>query len=340
MVKTKNHNRGFTLVELVVSIAILALIIVAISGVMFSNNLIFRKTKADIDIQTIAQDTANMVDNDIMQAKFIYIEGVTSSTDLVFSPSDVGGNVTNTLSPIKCVNNSDFLLRKSGDYTAFSSASGLFFTETSLATKRNGLSATVASGETLSAREKFDIYYNKIRYMSPSELGLYKEFLSDVGTLDASTKVYSSNDLKNGSGGFKNIYVNKMIIEYLVPLDAKYYPGGQTAINLLAEDNRYDVCKVQYDLVDNQLEVSTTYSKMTGLNQTNVVYTDCLNYAKVSAPGAAPTDPSSSVSGFVAKVDSVNNAIQINMYFVKNGMRYNSENIVQFRNSYVVEDAN
>ena len=38
MVKTKNHNRGFTLVELVVSIAILALIIVAISGVMFSNN--------------------------------------------------------------------------------------------------------------------------------------------------------------------------------------------------------------------------------------------------------------------------------------------------------------
>ena len=339
MVKIKNHNNGFTLVELVVSIAILGLIIIAISGVMFSNNIIFRKTKSDIDIQTIAQDTANLVTNDIMQAKYIYIEGTTCDTDLVFKVDDVGGDATGNLHSVKCVNKSDYLLMNSPtQYAQFISASGFFIKAEDLKDYREGLSTTVSEGEVYSPREKFDVYYNKIRYMSPSELGLYKTFVQDAKNSGANT-YYASDSLKNSPNGYKSIYVNKMIIEYLVPLDKKYV--DETDINSLDEDKRYATCKVTYELEKKKLTVTTEYSDETGENDmeqlnSSQVYTDCLNYLSVGSGGASADD----VSGFVAKVDSEGNAMQLNMYFVKNGMRYNSENTIQFRNSYVVKDAN
>jgi len=77
-VKKLQHNNGFTLIELMVSIAILALIMVAIAGIMYSNNVIFRKTKSDIVVQDDAQSVYNKINDDLMQAKHVYIEGYTS----------------------------------------------------------------------------------------------------------------------------------------------------------------------------------------------------------------------------------------------------------------------
>ena len=68
-------NKGFTLVELLVSITILAFIMIAVGGVMYSNNIIFKKTKSDIYVQNNAQDVYNKINEDLMQAKHVYIEG-------------------------------------------------------------------------------------------------------------------------------------------------------------------------------------------------------------------------------------------------------------------------
>lgn len=94
------RNKGFTLVELIVSIAILAFIILAIGGIMFSNNLIYRKEKADITVAGSAQDIYNKINEDIMQAKHIYIEGYTSTGKVSFASNKIQDN-TETLTPKK-----------------------------------------------------------------------------------------------------------------------------------------------------------------------------------------------------------------------------------------------
>lgn len=90
--KNLKKNKGFTLVELIVSIAILAFIMLAVGGIMYSNNLIYRKEKADITVQGSAQDVYNKINEDIMQAKHIYIEGFQSDTKLTFSSNKIADN--------------------------------------------------------------------------------------------------------------------------------------------------------------------------------------------------------------------------------------------------------
>jgi type II secretory pathway pseudopilin PulG len=74
MLKVKPDNKGFTLVELIITVAIMTLIGVALVGIMSSNTVAFRKTKSDLDVQNVAEDTFNKISNDIMQAKIVYIK--------------------------------------------------------------------------------------------------------------------------------------------------------------------------------------------------------------------------------------------------------------------------
>ena len=74
MLKSKPNNKGFTLVELIITVAIMTLIGLAMVGIMSSNTVVFRKTKSDIDVQNIAQDTFNKISDDIMQAKAVFVE--------------------------------------------------------------------------------------------------------------------------------------------------------------------------------------------------------------------------------------------------------------------------
>ena len=87
--KNLQRNKGFTLVELIVSIAILAFIILAVGGIMYSNNLIYSKEKADITVQGNAQDVYNKINEDLMQAKHIYIEGYVTDTQVNFASNKI-----------------------------------------------------------------------------------------------------------------------------------------------------------------------------------------------------------------------------------------------------------
>ena len=90
--KNLQRNKGFTLVELIVSIAILAFIILAVGGIMYSNNLIYRKEKADITVQGSAQDVYNKINEDIMQAKHIYLEGYVTDDKIKFTSNKIESN--------------------------------------------------------------------------------------------------------------------------------------------------------------------------------------------------------------------------------------------------------
>lgn len=73
--KKNKSNSGFTLVELVVALAMLAFIMTAVSALMGNSVLSFRKSKADISVQNEAQAFYDKVSDVIMQAKKITIHG-------------------------------------------------------------------------------------------------------------------------------------------------------------------------------------------------------------------------------------------------------------------------
>lgn len=81
-------NRGLSLVELMIALAVLAMLMTAVIMMMSNNSIMYRKTKADISVQTTAQETFNAIQDVVMQANEITIEGA-SSFDNAMSNTNV-----------------------------------------------------------------------------------------------------------------------------------------------------------------------------------------------------------------------------------------------------------
>lgn len=77
----KKHNQGFSLVELILAVAILAIIMVAIASFMSTTTRTYRRTKNDTELQRTGQELFDMVSDKIMQATCIRIGTVTITTD-------------------------------------------------------------------------------------------------------------------------------------------------------------------------------------------------------------------------------------------------------------------
>ena len=67
------HNQGFSLVELIIAIAILALIMVALASFMNTTTGIYTRTRNDTELQKTGQEVYNMISDKIMQASEIRI---------------------------------------------------------------------------------------------------------------------------------------------------------------------------------------------------------------------------------------------------------------------------
>ncbi|MBQ8924461.1 MAG: type II secretion system protein [Lachnospiraceae bacterium] len=72
--KLKSNN-GFTLIELVIAIAMLAFIMTAVSALMGNSIFSFRKSKANIAVQNKAQSTYDQISDSLMQAQKIVVVG-------------------------------------------------------------------------------------------------------------------------------------------------------------------------------------------------------------------------------------------------------------------------
>ena len=77
--KATYKNRGFTLVELIIAMAIMAMLLTAVVVLMSNNSIIFKKNKSDIRVQTSAEEALNTVSDILMQAKYLEVEASTTS---------------------------------------------------------------------------------------------------------------------------------------------------------------------------------------------------------------------------------------------------------------------
>jgi prepilin-type N-terminal cleavage/methylation domain-containing protein len=71
----KNENKGFTLVELIIAIAMLAFLMTAVCSFMTSCIASYKKAKADIRVHNSAQENYDKISDAIMEARNVYLCG-------------------------------------------------------------------------------------------------------------------------------------------------------------------------------------------------------------------------------------------------------------------------
>ncbi len=88
--KRKSANSGFSLIELIIAIAVLAFLMLAVSSFMGSSVMQSKKAKADVRLQAQAQETYSLITDTIMQASDIIIKGYTvpDDDDIDFSETE------------------------------------------------------------------------------------------------------------------------------------------------------------------------------------------------------------------------------------------------------------
>jgi prepilin-type N-terminal cleavage/methylation domain-containing protein len=77
----KKQNKGFTLIELIIAIAMLAFLMTAVSSFMTAGIASYKKAKADVRVHNSAQDNYDKISDAIMEAKNIYIYGYKVKSD-------------------------------------------------------------------------------------------------------------------------------------------------------------------------------------------------------------------------------------------------------------------
>ncbi|SEQ18117.1 prepilin-type N-terminal cleavage/methylation domain-containing protein [Lachnospiraceae bacterium NE2001] len=327
------NDKGFTLVELVVAFAILALIATGIIGIMSSNSVLFRKTKKDINISTSAQESYNKLTEDLMQAKYVYIEGGTCTSELVF-PKTEPGSTSDTINKVQLLKTSDINILKD---SSLNGGLDSFFT--------NLTSSPAAIKTAVNNDTSFNSYYNTFRYMSDEEKAEYKRFLASLpgGTYTS----YTSNKLKTVNAmnvaTYNNVYISKIVLLYAVPLDSKYVPD---ALEASAQEpdpanpgtNKFkdnDYCLETITFQDDKMYITNSYRYMTDMNTTTTLSDDNLFATDINYVVGS----SANIPGVVAKIDGDNDSIMLDVYFAKYNMSYQNKGMTVIRNSYVLHDA-
>ncbi len=358
--KNLKNNNGVTLLELVVAVAILALLGTAIVGIMGSNTAIYRKNKADIGVQMSAEETYNKLEEDIMQAEHIYIEGYMTDSTIPFPSNKIGASFSEDVTAVSLLKTNDItLLNLTGsNYETFINS---FCKEPVDDTDTREARATAYRNTLTDSKkiEAFDTLYQSLRYMDYNEASVYGKFLDYVKTNHessaygpASCTAFDDAELKKEVGGkfkYKNIYVTKVIAVIRVPVDTNYVddtskimhydvehtgnPGDSVAAVTDTKDD-YDFCICEYTFKENTVTYTNEYYAMEKLNTNTAsdqIYSKNLNWVK--------TNNVSNLSGVCANIDGKNERIGLEVFFNEKNRTYNSNGITYRRNSYVLHDA-
>lgn len=95
MKDNKDSNSGFTLVELVIAMAVLSFLMTAVCSFMGISLSSYKKNKADIELQTSSMETYNQITENLMQANKVVVKGyqVSLGADIDFSSGSIKDNL-------------------------------------------------------------------------------------------------------------------------------------------------------------------------------------------------------------------------------------------------------
>lgn len=88
MAKQMKHNRGFSLIELLIAITILSIVMVMIGQFMSSSTAAYKKTKSNLDVQSEAMNVIANISDTISQASYVRVAVDSNSAYII---EDVSG---------------------------------------------------------------------------------------------------------------------------------------------------------------------------------------------------------------------------------------------------------
>ena len=296
--KKNKSNNGFTLIELVIAIAMLAFIMTAVSALMGSSILSFRKTRSNISIQNSAQSIYDKMSDDLMQAKRVVIYGYECSTDLNFDSAKPGDAASGTLSKYYYV--SDEAARNELMVKGISATDIKVF---------SGYGSGPTAQDPISPSTK--IYVEKMII----DLTVPLDEITAVDT--GSPSLVSGTRTDHIYGG--NVKLNRI----------GFKPTGDVIYDV------NDTLRATYTFDGKDMYLENRYALQTGkddaasgaLSEKNL-YSDVFNYLDAS------TD---NITGCVVTVDYVNGAIGLELNIYDKNMRHKTSGMVKLRNSDVLD---
>lgn len=331
MKKTKKSNRGFTLIELVIAMAILAFLMTAVSSFMGTGVLSFKKTKADIDVHNTAQAVYDQIADGIMSAKeFIVCAYVIDGT--------LDGSVATS---------TDATFLKAGDISDQTMDGPYYFVRDEEQKKMLQSATSSISKYYLSGNKGFKLYTDV-----PEGARLYvKQLIIDKAiAIDTSCSTELNEEtlpkeVTNALTGQKDTISlavrdqdNTIVTEAPAP-DADIY--ATTASMPVYNVNDTERCV--YDFEDKTVYLQREYAYMDLLNDYYVgasapskkkgcKYSESLNYLKLS-----DDDDADSVSGCILRLDASKSAFYLELYFSDKNTTYSTSSMINTRNSYVLK---
>jgi len=313
MKKTLKSNRGFTLVELIIAMAILAFLMTAVSSLMGSSIFSFKKTKSDIKVQTSAQDTYNKISDSIMQANDIVIVGYYINTDDL---NFVENEATISYSPeLKFfVKNDDMK-----DYVIDNMS---LFTDTAITEADVVKFSDIEDGKQICVKD----------------LVTYTAEPINMDQVTGGDRTADTQTLTNRLTG-ENKPIERVNTVYINDSNGTFldfsviYDTYDTVFNryTFIDENIYYVKKYAYmDMLDDYIDPSVT-----DINEKyeSHLYNDALCYLNCDS-GSDTVN----LSGCIAEIDPETGSIGIDLHFNNKNMTYTTNGMMHPRNSYVLID--
>lgn len=310
--KIKN-NSGFTLVELIIAMAILAFLMTAVSAFMMSGVMSSRKAKADIVVHNTAQDVYDQLADSIMSAQ-----------DIIVCAYVIDGALSDPAAADKA------LVFGMGEKDVNEAVTGpVYFV-------RDKAQKTV-----LEAMPEYE--GGEIRY--------YKDLNSGVKLYVKQLIIDKAVEIDMGyigtppvAGKYTNALTGEMVAIEEQKRDVEYDADGnpvvgadvaQSALGTTVYSEK-DTERNIYSFDSKYMYFERKYAYMTELNdyaagtdKSNYVFSKSFNYLKNGASGT--------VTGCVLTVDAKGGALGLDLFFSDKNMTYTTLGMINTRNSYVLK---
>lgn len=312
MNKKLNSNRGFTLIELIIAIAVLAFLMTAISSLMTSSLITNRKTQADIEVQTTAQETYNKITDALMQAKSIYVLGYTYPGTPDFSKAGESASGSPSYFVAGLYDEKKYAIRDvvTGEIKVDATRDA---NKTAIVNELNlyGITADVAEVKFFHELAGQDVYIKKLVVVTSETL--------DIGLVPSATA--DGADKWN----CQNAITGQLITVKKAP-SGTGFSENDTVVNIFTFDEGNLYYEKEHALMTGKNDKVSDWTDSDAIRRN--IFSNSLSYV---------TTDDEPLSGCVVNINPDKGSLAVDLYFSDKNMTYTSLGMVNVRNSYVLK---
>lgn len=302
MSKLRKENKGFTLIELIIAIAMLAFLMTAVAVFMTSGITSYKSSKADMRVHNSAQETYDKLSDAVMEAKEVYLFGYLEGDDKLYcfvKDDEQKKNINNVR---KMVGKTDI-----GDLSV-------------------SVSARTFDDGLIDSNTKVYIAALVIDTSAP----ITEDDLTNGGL-----------QLGGLTGTYKNVLTGEDVV-IKKAIREKNVAGTKVFEDIVDEDgnaviNEKDTIRQMYVFEDTTLYYMTKYAFCTNKNDNYVDNGGDMKNYLYSTSFDIIDDSSAKRTAAIAYVDADNGAIAIDLFYEDKKMTYTTNGMIKIRNSFVLK---